>query len=369
MAEKWLVRYSELFLKSDPVRRTWENTLVSNIRTMMPDTRIKRERGRIWLEGNVDPDILKNIFGVVSFSPVVDVLLDDLDSGLLAYCHSKEIKKARTFAVRVKRTGTHPFTSQEKAAGCGNLIRREFPALKVNLATPDKEIFIEIRGNDCYLYDTVIPAAGGLPLGVEGTLVALISGGIDSPVAAWMMMKRGCRIIPLYVNLENVLDESNYLRSFRVIEALRGYQPGITLQVIDDSFLSLAHEELRRAGQERYTCILCKRRMYRVAEFFARSVGAKGIVTGESLGQVASQTLDNLLVLNNAAGIPVYRPLIGFDKDEIVRIARKIGTFSPSTVRASACRAVPQKPSTHASLEKVRGIEQQMGASSIRLPV
>jgi thiamine biosynthesis protein ThiI len=279
------------------------------------------------------------------------------------------MEKARTFAVRVKRTGTHPFTSQGKAAGCGDLIRTEFPSLKVNLATPDKEIFIEIRGNDCYLYDSVTQAVGGLPLGVEGTLVALISGGIDSPVAAWMMMKRGCRIIPLYVNLENVLDESNYQRSFRVIEALGAYQPGITLRVVDDSFLSSVQEELIRAGQERFTCIICKRRMYRVAESFARSVGAKGIVTGESLGQVASQTLDNLLVLNDAAGMPVYRPLIGFDKEEIVRISREIGTFSPSTIHASACRAVPHKPSTRASLEKVRGIEQQMGAFSIRLPV
>jgi thiamine biosynthesis protein ThiI len=369
MTKKWLVRYSEVFLKSDPVRRKWENVLVTSIRAVMPDTKIRSERGRIWLEGNVDPTVLKNIFGVVSFSLVDHVLLKDLGSGLLTYCHSSGMEKARTFAVRIKRVGSHPFTSQEKAVDCGNLIRKEFPALKVNLATPDKEIFIEIRGDDCYFYDSVTRAVGGLPLGVEGTLVALISGGIDSPVAAWMMMKRGCRIVPLYVNLYDVLDESNYLRSQRVIEALRPYQPDITLQVVNDSYLSSARQELIQSGQERYTCIFCKRRMYRVAESYARNIGAKGIVTGESLGQVASQTLENLLVLNDAAVIPVYRPLIGFDKDEIIRVAREIGTYLPSTLKASGCRAVPKKPSTGASLEKVRGIEQQLSASSITLPV
>jgi tRNA uracil 4-sulfurtransferase len=369
MERKWLVRYSELFLKSDPVRRKWENVLIANIRVVMPDIRIRSERGRIWLEGDVDPSLLKNIFGVVSFSLVDHVLLNDLESGLLTYCHSSGMEKARTFAVRIKRVGSHPFTSQEKAIECGDLIRKEFPAAKVNLASPDKEIFIEIRGDDCYFYDTVMRAVGGLPLGVEGTLVALISGGIDSPVAAWMMMKRGCRIIPLFVSLDGVLDESNYLRSQRVIDSLRAYQPDITLQAVNDSYLSSVQQELEQSGQERYTCLLCKRRMYRIAESFARSIGAKGIVTGESLGQVASQTLDNLLVLNDAAEMPVYRPLIGFDKEEIVRISREIGTFLPSTIRASGCRAVPHKPATRASLDRVRGIEQQMGASSIRLPL
>ncbi|MDD1716582.1 MAG: THUMP domain-containing protein, partial [Methanolinea sp.] len=303
------------------------NVLISNIRAVMPQTRIRSERGRIWLEGDVDPSVLKNIFGVVSFSEADHVPLTGLESGLLSYCHSRGMETARSFAVRIKRVGSHPFTSHEKAIECGNLIRNEFPAAKVNLDSPEKEIFLEIRGQDCYLYDTVTRAVGGLPLGVEGTLVALVSGGIDSPVAAWMMMKRGCRIIPLFVYLEGVLDESNYRRSRRVIEALRAYQPGIDLRTVNDLYLSSAHQELATSGQEKYTCLLCKRRMYRVAESFARSVGAKGIVTGESLGQVASQTLDNLLVLDEAAGIPVYRPLIGFDKEEIVRVSREIGTF------------------------------------------
>jgi thiamine biosynthesis protein ThiI len=369
MTKEWLIRYSELFLKSDPVRRRWEEVLIANIRAVMPGIRTRSERGRIWLYGDVDPVLLKNIFGVVSFSPVKHVPLDDLESALLQYCHTAGMDKARTFAIRIKRVGNHTFSSREKAIDYGNQIRKEFPNLKVNLATPDKEIFIEIRGNDCYLYDTIIRGVGGLPLGVEGTLVALISGGIDSPVSAWMMMKRGCRIIPLFVELDDVLDESNRRRAEMVVEALRTYQPDIRLEIIRDPYLKAAREELGTSGQEKYTCIFCKRRMYRVAEEFARREGAKGIVTGESIGQVASQTLDNILVLNDAATLPVYRPLIGFDKEETIRIAREIGTFLPSTIRASGCKAVPKKPSTRADLRKILMIEQKMSASSLGLPL
>ncbi len=364
MKNLWLIRYSEVFLKSDPVRRRWVDALSANIQTVMPAVTVRKERGRIWLEGGVDPTVLKNIFGVVSFSRVEHIPLPDLDTGLIRYCQTLRMEKARTFAIRVKRVGSHPFSSQEKASACGGLIREKFPYLKVNLACPDREIHIEIRGDNCYLYDSITRAVGGLPLGVEGTLVALISGGIDSPVAAWMMMKRGCRVVPLYVNMNDVLDATNYARAQRVVESLRAFQPGITLQVIDDPFLSSIRRQLARSGDERYTCLLCKRRMYRLAGAFAGKVGAKGIVTGESLGQVASQTLDNLLVLDNAAEIPVYRPLIGFDKEEIVRVARQIGTYGASTMKASGCRAVPPKPATRATLEKIRNIEQKVGAGS-----
>ncbi|MDD2472829.1 MAG: tRNA 4-thiouridine(8) synthase ThiI, partial [Methanoculleus sp.] len=163
-------------------------------------------------------------------------------------------------------------------------------------------------------------------------------------------------------------DQSNLARTEQVVESLRPYQPDIRLQVVRDSYLASAKKELVRSRLEKYTCLLCKRRMYRIAESFARSVGAKGIVTGESIGQVASQTLDNLMVLTDVATIPVYRPLIGFDKAETIRLAKEIGTYIPSTVRASGCGAVPKKPSTRAHLEKIREIEERLVASSIPIP-
>jgi thiamine biosynthesis protein ThiI len=369
MKNQWLVRYSEIFLKSDPVRRQWENVLISNIREVMPGVHVRNERGRIWLDGDIKPDLLKNIFGIVSFSEVEHIRLDEIESHLPDYCRRHGIEKAKTFAIKMKRVGAHSFSSNDKAIEYGNLLRKEFPHLKVNLATPDMEIHIEIRANEVYLFDTVIQAVGGLPLGVEGTLVALVSGGIDSPVAAWMMMKRGCRIIPLFVALDTFLDETTIARAQRVVEKLAKYQPGIELTVVSDSYLAAAKEELVRRHLEKYTCIFCKRPMYRVATAYATRIGAKGIVTGESLGQVASQTLDNLMVLDDAAEIPIYRPLIGFDKEDAIRIARGIDTFEQSISHASGCTAVTKGPSTKAKLDAIREIESKLEATGIPLPV
>jgi thiamine biosynthesis protein ThiI len=370
MKKQWLVRYSEIFLKSDPVRRQWENTLIANIREVMPGIHIRNERGRIWLDGDVKPELLKNIFGIVSFSEVEHIKLGEIESHLPDYCRRHGIADAKTFAIRMKRVGIHDFSSNDKAIEYGNLLRKEFPHLKVNLANPDKEIHIEIRATEAYLYDNVTKAVGGLPLGVEGTLVALVSGGIDSPVAAWMMMRRGCRILPVFMALDTFLDETTAARAERVVEILARYQPGITLTVINDAYLAAAKKELVSRGLEKYTCIFCKRRMYRVVTEFAKKNGAKGIVTGESLGQVASQTLDNLVVLTDAASdIPIHRPLIAFDKEDAIRIAREIGTFTESISPASGCKAVPSGPSTKAKLETIREIEGNLEASGMPLPV
>ncbi|MFA6226254.1 MAG: tRNA uracil 4-sulfurtransferase ThiI [Methanoregula sp.] len=368
MKKQWLVRYSEIFLKSDPVRRQWENVLIANILEVMPGIHVRDERGRIWLDGDVKPDLLKKIFGIVSFSEVEHIKLDEIESSLPDYCRRHGMEKAKTFAIKMKRVGTHSFSSNDKAIEYGNLLRQEFPHLKVNLPNPDKEIHIEIRENEAYLYDNVTKAVGGLPLGVEGTLVALVSGGIDSPVAAWMMMKRGCRIIPLFVALDTFLDETTIVRARRVVGQLAQYQPGIELTVIADSYLAEAKAELVSRHLEKYTCIFCKRRMYRVATACANRVGAKGIVTGESIGQVASQTLDNLLILTDAAEIPIYRPLIGYDKEDTIQLARQIGTFTESTSSASGCKAVPKGPSTKAKLETIREIEGNLEATGMSIP-
>lgn len=360
MTKMYLVRYSEIFLKSEPVRRRWENALIANIREVLPECRVRRERGRIWLEGAVDPEKLKKVFGVVSFSDCKYCTLENLNSFSLDFCDEIGIDKSRTFAVRVKRVGVHDFTSQQKAAELGDLILNKFKYLKVDLESPEKKIFVEIRNEDCYLFDAVVKGVGGIPLGVEGKLVALFSGGIDSPVAAWFMMKRGCKIIPLYFDIAPFSDESMLNRAKRVANVLKEYQPDFEIEVVKDTFLERAKEALKRMRIENYTCILCKRHMYRVAECIAKEEGAKGIVTGESLGQVASQTLDNLLVLDDACSLPVYRPLIGFDKVEIERIAREIGTFDASIRPASSCSAVPKKPVTKAKLEKVLDVEREV---------
>ena len=354
----WLVRYAEVFLKSDPVRRNWERVLANAITRRMPDVTVRIERGRLWATGPVDPAVLRRVFGIASFSEAVYAPLDDLDSAALAYADAHGIGEAASFAVRVKRSGKHTFRSPQKAADLGGVILEAHPALRVDLGCPDFELFVEIRDDRCYLYHEVVAGPGGLPEGVEGTLVALFSGGIDSPVAAYMMMRRGCRIVPLYVGLEPYLDEDALAKARAVLAVLRDYDPDLELTVRSDDYLSRAKGLMRRS-EERLTCVVCKRRMYRLAAALAEEVGALGIVTGESLGQVASQTLDNLAVLDEAVSIPIYRPLIGLDKEEIIGIARRIGTFTPSIAPGRGCQAVPDIAATKAVLAEVASIESR----------
>jgi len=162
---QYLVRYSEVFLKSDPVRRAWERALTDAIRIRMPDVDVTSERGRIWLSGQVEPDRLRTVFGCASFSPVVSVHLSDLDEAVLAYMEQAEIEKARTYAVRIKRIGTHDFSSRQKEAELGDLIGGAFPHLGVDLSNPDFRLAIEIRNDRCYLFHTVVRGPGGIPPG------------------------------------------------------------------------------------------------------------------------------------------------------------------------------------------------------------
>lgn len=353
----YLVRYSEIALKSEPVRRRWEDILITNIKHVLPEVKASKERGRIWLEGPVDPEKLRKVFGIVSFSKVEHCRIEELDSFILDFCERNDLGKAKTFALRLRRIGNHPFKSQEMTIRLADLILARFTDLGVNLDAPEATVYVEIRDHDVYLYRNAIKGPGGIPLGVEGKLVALFSGGIDSPVASWMMMKRGCRIIPVYADLESFSSPGALARAQAVIESLRAYQPDLELRVVKDDFLKRAKEVLRKEDLENYTCLICKRRMYHLAESVAREVDAKGIVTGESLGQVASQTLDNLFVLDSCATMPVYRPLIGFDKVEAEKIAREIGTYELSIIPTEGCKAVPYKPSTKAKLEKVLKVE------------
>lgn len=357
----YLLRYSEIALKSLPVRRRWEDTLVSNLQKALPGCKVRKSWGRIWLEGPVDQEKLKRVFGIVSFSECERCSLQELDTYIMDFCTRAGLGDAETFALRLHRVGDHPFSSREKTVELADKILERFSNLKVNLDNPEVTIYVEIRDENCYLYREVIKGPGGLPLGVEGKLVALFSGGIDSPVAAWMMMKRGCKIIPVYADLDSFSGESALKRAEAVIEVLKAYQPDIQLKVVKDNFLMRAKEVMRKNDLENYTCLICKRRMYRLAESIASEVGAKGIVTGESLGQVASQTLDNLFVLDSAICMPIYRPLIGFDKVEAEGIARKIGTYEASTQPAESCKAVPHKPATKGKLEKALKIEEELG--------
>ncbi|MEM2204687.1 MAG: tRNA uracil 4-sulfurtransferase ThiI [Candidatus Hadarchaeales archaeon] len=356
----YLLRYGELALKSEPVRKRWEESLIRQLKALPGVEEVRRERGRIWVEGEVPEEKLKKVFGIVSFSPCEKCGLGELEERVVEFCRREGFGEGGTFAVRVKRTGDHPFTSPQKAAELGSLLQRTF-GLKVDLEHPMRELFVEIRGEECFLFTKVIRGAGGIPLGVEGKVVSLFSGGIDSPVASWMAMKRGCEVLPLYFDSHPFIPREAREKAERVVRILSEYQPGLELEVREHGeFLQRVREFLWRRGEEGYLCLLCKRRMYRVGEEVARERGALALVTGESLGQVASQTLGNLRVLEEACSLPVLRPLIGFDKVEIEELARKIGTWEESSREVGKCGAVPRHPVTMASLEKVKRLEEEL---------
>jgi thiamine biosynthesis protein ThiI len=203
-----------------------------------------------------------------------------------------------------------------------------------------------------------------LPLGTQGRMVALVSGGIDSPVAAWLMMKRGCQIIPVYVNNDPFSDETTRQRALECIRVLQSWAPSHPFTVYEVpngksqvSFLSDCNP--------RYTCLLCRRMMYRIAAGIMEKEHALGIITGASLGQVASQTAENMLAETCGIHEPIYHPLIGLDKTEIVDIARKIGTFDASTRPATCCTAVPEKPVTAAKCKNVCSEEKEIDVEEL----
>lgn len=196
-----------------------------------------------------------------------------------------------------------------------------------------------------------------MPLGSQGKMVALVSGGIDSPVAAWLMMKRGCDIIPVYFDLSPYGDESTKERAMECVRKLKEWSPGRPLR----TYIMPHGQSLKKfldEGNTRYVCVFCKHMMYKVSSALAKIEGAHGIITGSSLGQVASQTSENMMIEHYGIDFPVYHPLIGLDKNEIVEYARRIGTMDISIKPATCCSAVPKHPAIHGRLEEVKNMDE-----------
>lgn len=352
-----LIRLGELWLKSEKVKRRFLLVLNENMKELFKaekiNANIKNERGRIFIETKNKKvlEVLKNVFGITSFSPVVKTSLKNLEKEFLKLS-KKSLKKQDTFAVRVKRVGEHKFTSKDIEIKLGNLIKDN----KVDLSNPSKTIYAEIRNEDVYLFTEKIKAQGGLPLGVEGKVISLLSGGIDSPVASYLIMKRGCKVIPLFID-HGFMENSAIKRAEKVANVLKKYDPSFELIKRKSNLPRI----LKKLSNKRDTCIFCKREMFKVANEVAKEFKAQSIVTGESLGQVASQTLDNLRVIEQASNIPVLRPLVGFDKDEIIKIAKEIGTYDISITKAVCCsKILPRYPTTHANLDKILEIEEKL---------
>ncbi|MDP6459872.1 MAG: tRNA uracil 4-sulfurtransferase ThiI [Candidatus Hydrothermarchaeota archaeon] len=357
-----IVRYGEIGLKSKGTRSTFERKLIENIKAALDNGGVTREYGRIYVESDSREDAVKvaRVFGVVSTSVAVKVNaeLEELLEKGVAYA-KKRIKAGQSFAVRARRVGKHSYTSIELARELGARIV-EVTGVGVNLSNPEVEIHVEVRDRDAYIYDEVIRGVGGLPLGTQGKALALISGGIDSPVAAWMMMKRGADIIALFMDPSPLVDERTIKRAMASIEKLTAWKnEAVKTYIVPYGEVLI---ELLKAEDAKLGCVLCKRAMYRAAQLIAEQEKAKALITGESLGQVASQTMENLAVIDDAVSMLVYRPLIGYDKEEIIQIAKEIGTYEISIMPANCCLGPPRYPETKATLGRVRKAEDEVDA-------
>jgi thiamine biosynthesis protein ThiI len=267
------------------------------------------------------------------------------------------LTNGKSFGIRARRTGTHDYSSKNIGEVVGGAIEKATGA-PVRLSKPDVPLFIEVRASNAYLYTEVVPGVGGLPMGTQGKVIALVSGGIDSPVAAWLMMKRGCTIVPLFFDCEPYLDDTGRQRAEAVVRALAVWagRP-LDFAVVHQGASLSKFKKLA----PRMTCVLCKRMMYRIAASIAKAENAHGIVTGESIGQVASQTTQNLFAIDEASDVPVYRPLIGLDKTENIKLARRIGTYRLSTAGDSpGCTAAHRHPTTNADQEELKRHEADL---------
>lgn len=359
-----IARYGEVGLKSNKVRRRFENRLINNIKASI-DAEVKVYQARIFIfPKDFDDAIekLERIFGIVSYSPAISTkaTFEDIEESLSSYAeklHDEGLLDENTrFAISCRRVGNHEFSSQEMAAFAGAVVVRKYSS-PVDLTNPELTIYIEVRDNDAYIFHEKIQGPGGLPLGTQGKVISLVSSGIDSPVATYLMMKRGCQVIALYCD-NQPYTTPEALKNFNdLIDQLNLYASGAPIKkrvVKYGDYLSTCKAE----APDKMTCVLCKSGMYKLAGKLAKKLHADAVIDGSSLGQVASQTLPNILATREDLDVPVLSPLIGLDKVEITRIAEKIGTYEISKRDDGGCKAVPKYPETKADLEFVKEIKE-----------
>jgi thiamine biosynthesis protein ThiI len=276
---------------------------------------------------------------------------------------------ARTFKISAKRTHTNfPFGVYDINRLVGAAVLREFPQdLSVDVHNPDFVIGIEVKEKEAYVYSKKIPGPGGLPVGASGKAILLLSGGLDSPVAGWYAMKRGVVIVPLSFISPPYTGKESKEKIMNIVEILKEYSGGRKIHLYLCP-LTPVLELLKDTAPQKFLLVLQRRSMMRIAERLAEKTGSSAIYTGESVGQVASQTLQNLGVIEEATKFPVIRPLSGFDKVEIVKKAKEIGTYEVSIKpHLDVCSMfTPKRPATKAPIDKVLEIEEELGESLFR---
>lgn len=364
-----LIKNGEIALKGLN-RGTFEDVLVRNIRWRLKSLggfEITKAQSTITVrpksaEADLDEacDRISKVFGVAAFSRalVTEKNMDVIKREAVAYLRDT-LTEAKTFKVNARRSDkTFPFKSPEIQQELGGTLLEAYPHLKVDVHDPEVAVTVEIRDHEAYIHGAQLPGAGGLPVSSGGEGMLLVSGGIDSPVAGWMMARRGLRLSAMHFQSPPYTSDRALHKVETLLETLTAYTGNITFYCVP---FTKIQEALRDHCPEELFTILMRRLMMKIAIRVAEEKEIPALITGESLGQVASQTLLALAATNAASDRPVFRPLIGMDKSDIVQIARKIGTFETSILPYEDCCTVftPKRPKTRPSLHQVESAEAQ----------
>jgi thiamine biosynthesis protein ThiI len=371
--DKMLLRFGEVGLKGKN-RAFFIRALAANVRRALKplgqDFRVSTPYGRIFIDlpGDCDTgavvDALGKVFGLVSFSPVVQT---ELTLEAIAHAARQELQAdglPKTFKVAARRSlKTFPLDSMELNRELGGILLQSFPGLKVDLHQPERVVNVEVRPEGAYVFSRVFAGAGGLPVGVSGKGALLLSGGIDSPVAGWMAMKRGISLEAVYFDTPPFTSPRALAKVEKLAGILAQWAP-LNLHVVN--FTPVQRSIMEHVPEE-LTITIMRRFMFRVAEALALREGAMALITGENVGQVASQTLESLRTINAVVSLPVLRPVVSLDKVEIMDIAEKIGTYSTSIEPHQDCCTlfVPSHPRTKPTVAQATEAERDLDVPAL----
>lgn len=364
--DRLILRLGEITLKGKN-RSRFEKTISEHVRAVLrpyPKAHVRREYGRMYVETGGESvealiQVLKNVFGIMDIIPVKQTLpqLDDIIAAAIELIGEQHIDQLTTFKVSVKRVWKEfPHSSQEMNHLVGSPVLRAYPLLKVDVRQPQIELRVEIRDGAAYIYSELIPAVGGFPRGSNGKAMLLLSGGIDSPVAGWQSMRRGLEVECIHFHSYPFTSERAKEKVVDLTRVLAGYAGVVKLHVVPFTEIQTA---FTTTGQDNLMITLMRRAMLRIATKIAEQQKGLALITGESLGQVASQTLSSMNAIERATELPILRPLVMTGKDEIIQIAKEIGTYDLSILPYEDCCTlfIPKSPTTNPNLRIIEKVE------------
>ncbi len=369
-----LLKLGEIILKGLN-RRCFEQRLLSNIRwrlSKLGSYRVYLLQSTIYVEAQEGADLdrameeLQKVFGIVAISRAKACEKDkDAIARLAIECMREPMRQAKSFKVESKRSDkSFSMTSVELSQYVGGELSEAYPEVEVDVHDPDLVVHVEVRDLAAYVHAAPVPGAGGMPVGSNGVAVTLLSGGIDSPVSTWMIARRGVRLIPVHFFSFPYTSQQAKEKVIELARLLTPWCGRMRMEVVPFTHIQ---EEIRAKCPEEYFTLIMRRFMMRIAERIALDNGARAIVTGENLGQVASQTMEAMSCTRAVATLPILQPLIGMDKSEIIQQARRIGTFETSILPYEDCCTVftPRHPRTHPTLEEVEQAEAALDVEAL----